>query len=779
MIVENRTGSQDKSRGARSKTGRRTIGTVAAAALTLTSFMAFSAADRVQATAATPKATSGFTMTWSQSENGQNGNPNDAGNPIVISSPNVASLEGSPAVVVGDRAGNVLAYNLASGAIVPGWPYNDGGIAIDSSPSVSPDGGTVYVGLGTAARPTVGGYLALNQQGHQSWYTYPVNPPSDTAAATAGVTASMSVGVLEGQTAVTSGSLGQVQYALNAGSGGLLPGWNPWFSGDSEVSTPAIADLYGTGQNEVIEGIGTSAGNIFNQQYAQGGHVRVILDTGNLGQQYPNGGQVCQLTTDEAVSSSPAVGHFLANSAIGIVTGTSDYYGGQGQPGAYTDAVVAMSPTQGGNCAQSWVAKLNGDTTPGPALADVLGNGSLQVVEGTSSPNTMAGTLYVLNGSNGSVAWSRALAGGALGSVATADLSGQGYQDILVPTIAGVEVFDGKSGNLITTLGSGNGFQSAPLITNDPNGTIGITIAGYSYAGYSGVVQHYEVSVPGDPNVHQTGAWPQFHHDAQLTGNASGNTEEVPPPPPPVGVGMASTLDGKGYWVAAADGGIFSYGDAPYYGSAGGIVLNRPIVGMGATPTHKGYWLVATDGGIFNYGDARYYGSTGAISLNKPIVGMTSTHDGKGYWLVAADGGIFSYGDAGYYGSTGAITLNKPIVGMAATPDGRGYWLVASDGGIFAFGDAGYYGSTGAITLNKPIVGMAATPDGRGYWLVASDGGIFAFGDAGFHGSAGAIVLNKPIVGMSATPNGSGYWLVASDGGIFTYGNAGYYGSPG
>ena len=52
MIVENRTGSQDKSRGARSKTGRRTIGTVAAAALTLTSFMAFSAADRVQATAA-------------------------------------------------------------------------------------------------------------------------------------------------------------------------------------------------------------------------------------------------------------------------------------------------------------------------------------------------------------------------------------------------------------------------------------------------------------------------------------------------------------------------------------------------------------------------------------------------------------------------------------------------------------------------------------------------------------------------------------------------------
>ena len=349
------------------------------------------------------------------------------------------------------------------------------------------------------------------------------------AVATAGVTASMSVGVLEGQTAVTSGSLGQVQYALNAGSGGLLPGWNPWFSGDSEVSTPAIADLYGTGQNEVIEGIGTSAGNIFNQQYAQGGHVRVILDTGNLGQQYPNGGQVCQLTTDEAVSSSPAVGHFLANSAIGIVTGTSDYYGGQGQPGAYTDAVVAMSPTQGGNCAQSWVAKLNGDTTPGPALADVLGNGQFQVVEGTNiGDNFTAGTVYVLNGLNGAVDWSAPASGAIIGSITTADLTGQGYQDLLVPTTDGVEIFDGKTGQLVATLQAGEGFQNSPLVTNDPNGTLGITIAGYN--GFNqGVITHYEMAKPAGVNAYESGAWPMFHHDPQLTGDAgTAVTVQVP-----------------------------------------------------------------------------------------------------------------------------------------------------------------------------------------------------------------------------------------------------------
>ncbi len=234
-----------------------------------------------------------------------------------------------------------------------------------------------------------------------------------------------------------------------------------------------------------------------------------------------------------------------------------------------------------------------------------------------------------------------------------------------------------------------------------------------------------------------------------------------------------------GYWMVSSDGGIFNYGNAGFYGSAGALPLNKPIVGMAALPCRCGYWLVASDGGIFAYGYAGFYGSTGAIALNKPIVGMAVTPTGNGYWLVASDGGIFAFGDARFFGSTGALSLNKPIVGMATTPDGGGYWLVASDGGIFAYGDAAFYGSTGAIALNKPIVGMAANPNGGGYWMVASDGGIFAFGNAGFYGSTGALRLNKPIVGMAPSPFGKGYWLVASDGGIFSFGDARFAGSAG
>jgi len=246
---------------------------------------------------------------------------------------------------------------------------------------------------------------------------------------------------------------------------------------------------------------------------------------------------------------------------------------------------------------------------------------------------------------------------------------------------------------------------------------------------------------------------------------------------PGAAVGMAPTADGKGYWIARADGGVRAFGDATDYGSAGGLQLAAPVVAIASTPDGKGYWEVASDGGIFTYGDAGYYGSAGSIHLNRPIVGMSRTTSGHGYWLVASDGGIFSYGDAAFHGSTGAMTLNKPVVGMAGTTDSGGYRLVASDGGIFAFGDAAFYGSMGAHPLNRPVVGLRTTSDGAGYWMVASDGGIFAFGDAAFYGSAGNLVLAQPIVGMASPPAGTGYWMVASDGGIFAYGSAGFYGS--
>jgi hypothetical protein len=85
---------------------------------------------------------------------------------------------------------------------------------------------------------------------------------------------------------------------------------------------------------------------------------------------------------------------------------------------------------------------------------------------------------------------------------------------------------------------------------------------------------------------------------------------------------------------------------------------------MAATPDGRGYWLASSDGGLFTYGSAGFFDSAGSIHLNKPIVGMAATPDGRGYWLASSDGGIFGFGDAGFFGSAGSLHLNKPIVGM-------------------------------------------------------------------------------------------------------------------
>ena len=48
----------------------------------------------------------------------------------------------------------------------------------------------------------------------------------------------------------------------------------------------------------------------------------------------------------------------------------------------------------------------------------------------------------------------------------------------------------------------------------------------------------------------------------------------------------------EGYWLSAGDGGVFTFGTAPFQGSQGGAGVAAPIVGMAATPGGTGYWLV-------------------------------------------------------------------------------------------------------------------------------------------------------------------------------------------
>jgi hypothetical protein len=134
------------------------------------------------------------------------------------------------------------------------------------------------------------------------------------------------------------------------------------------------------------------------------------------------------------------------------------------------------------------------------------------------------------------------------------------------------------------------------------------------------------------------------------------------------------------------------------------------------TQAQEGYWLATANGGVFSFGDATKEGGASGTKLSSPIVGMAATPDGKGYWLVDKNGGVFAFGDARVFGSLANRKLQGGIVGMAATPDGKGYWIVDDHGRVFAFGDARVFGSLANRKLQGGIIGMAATPDGKGYW---------------------------------------------------------------
>jgi hypothetical protein len=703
---------------------------------------------------------------------------------IVESSPNEARLDSDgTSIVVGSRGnGCVYAVHLSNGSTTPGWPRcTDAGI--DSTPSVyAPKSGcldNVYVTTGDTPGESppvynencgsnlpacIGAVYAYGPGGNTLWSRYLPNEFGDPAPHPP-IFASPTIGNTGGgNNEIVVGGISQSLYALNPLSGATEPGW-PQQTADTTFATAAISNV--DGRQHIIAASDSTAG-AFNSW--NGGSVRSMN---------ANGSTNWTQASNEVVTSSPVVGNLNGSGPV-VAYGHGRYWNGSDDDGLTVDNAATG--------AREWEAHLGGYTRATPALADLTGNGQLDVVEPTWTAlgKTTGGTVWAY-GPGGNRIWGPVSLGSdntITGGVATADL-GNGYQDVIAATGLGWYVIDGRSGAVYPANGlnvtwpgqkaANLSMSNSPLVVPDPSGNgVDVIVAGTYYGidgdNTQGFIAAYHVT--GGPNSVGTAAWPQFHHDPQLSGTtlAAASLEVACKPNVP----PCST---EGYWMDASDGGIFSFGVSAFHGSMGGRHLAKPVVGMATAPHGQGYWLVASDGGIFSFGDAKFWGSMGNRRLAKPIVGMASTPDGKGYWLVASDGGIFSFGDAKFWGSMGNRHLNKPIVGMTSTPSGKGYWLVASDGGIFSFGDAKFRGSMGNRHLNKPIVGMAAPASG-GYWLVASDGGIFAFG-AHYWGSTGAKRLNKPVVGMASTSNGGGYWLVATDGGIFSFGNAFFRGSTG
>ena len=63
---------------------------------------------------------------------------------------------------------------------------------------------------------------------------------------------------------------------------------------------------------------------------------------------------------------------------------------------------------------------------------------------------------------------------------------------------------------------------------------------------------------------------------------------------------------------------------------------------MAATSDGEGYWLIASDGGIFSFGNAQFYGSDPAQGITTPASGIVPSSNG-GYTVILDNGGIESF----------------------------------------------------------------------------------------------------------------------------------------
>jgi hypothetical protein len=222
-------------------------------------------------------------------------------------------------------------------------------------------------------------------------------------------------------------------------------------------------------------------------------------------------------------------------------------------------------------------------------------------------------------------------------------------------------------------------------------------------------------------------------------------------------VGITPTADNAGYWLVGSDGGVFTFGDAGFHnsipgigiapaGSAGPRKLNAPIVGMVPSEDGGGYFMVAADGGVFAFGDAKFEGSCPGIGgCSGAAVAVMPDATGNGYWLVTTTGHVYAFGDAVNYGQPGPQAV--PVTAAVRTPDGKGYWLLFSNGVVAPYGDATNLGNpAGSLGGTNPASAIFTTSSGHGYWIATANGSVFHYGDATNDGGMSGQHLNGSII---------------------------------
>lgn len=448
--------------------------------------------DPAPVTAAAPVS---FTLDWSRNT--------VSGVPISTSSPVLVDNGGNPFVAVGDVNGNLRAYDLDSGSPVAGWSSASTGFVVRAP--LSTDGSNVYVPVAQDGKDRYPQYRKYAANGSLVWNS---NPGTSLAPTSGFMLAGVSLAHIGGTWRGFAGSSSQWFYGLNTANGSALWGFR---NADSTMATPALADLYGLGVPQMITSNDTTAEFPWDRH---GGILRILTHDGR---------QICTATQLVSGDTYAASGYNNSSPAVAEIGGQPlIVFGSTGpvQTGAGGNQIVGYTA----GCALKWASPpLAAQAQTSPTFADARGTGSPQVivVVGIRNGAETYPRVYVLSAVTGNVlsdsgtslkSYGALLAYPPSVSVVTADVNGDGAQDLFVPSEQGsFLVLNGKTLGVIATIPTNLVVQNTPILTAEPGG-IRVTLAGYN--GYGGVVSSYVLAGGG------LGAngWPMFGHDPQLTG---------------------------------------------------------------------------------------------------------------------------------------------------------------------------------------------------------------------------------------------------------------------